>query len=295
MNFETLIQLIIQGVNMGLIYALGALAVSLIWNATSIFNFSQGELLTIGGYVMLTFVLTLALPYPLAMLIAVLIMGSFGFFLSQWYFYPMLEKKMNPQLILIGTVALSIVIRNSILLIWGPQAQRFNSPFPDKPIEFGNLLIMPYQIGNIVIVLVLVFLLQLFLSKTITGIAMRAVAQKPTVSSLMGVKVDRMVSGTFFLSTTLASVAGTLIAPIVPLIPEMGSLIAVKAFAAVLIGGLGSFSGALVGGLIVGISEVLFSTFVTSTYKDVLIFLFMILILLFRPGGIFKREIVEKV
>jgi branched-chain amino acid transport system permease protein len=154
---------------------------------------------------------------------------------------------------------------------------------------------MPYYIYNIVVVLALVALLQLFLKKTIIGIAMRAVAQRQVTAALMGVRVERLVALTFLLATALAAVAGILIAPVIPLIPEMGSLVSLKAFAAVLIGGLGSFAGALVGGVIVGIAEVIFATVAVPTYKDVFIFLILVAFLLFRPRGIFSAEISEKV
>ncbi len=295
MSLVTFVQLIIQGLNMGLIYALAALGISLIWNATSLFNFSQGDLLTIGGYVMLTAFSYLALPYPVAFLITIVVMGVGGYMLSKGYFYPMFKQNFNPQIILIGTVALSIFIRNGILLTWGPDAQTYTNPFGSKAIEILGVNIMPHYIWNIVIVAVLVAVLQAFLRGTVIGIAMRAVAQKPVAASLMGVKVEQMVSMTFLLSTGLAAISGLLVAPIIPLIPEMGGLLAIKAFAAVLIGGLGSFAGALVGGVIIGIAEVLFATLVVSTYKDVFIFGVLIAFLIIRPGGIFKADISEKV
>jgi len=294
-SLVTLIQLIIQGLNMGLIYALAALGISLIWNATSLFNFSQGDLLTIGGYVMLTAYSYLALPYPVAFLITVVLMGTVGYMLSKGYFYPMFKQNFNPQIILIGTVALSIFIRNGILLAWGPDAQTYTNPFGSKAVEILGINIMPHYIWNVVIVAVLVAVLQMFLRGTVIGIAMRAVAQKPVTASLMGVKVDQMVAMTFLLSTGLAAISGLLVAPIIPLIPEMGGLLAIKAFAAVLIGGLGSFAGAMVGGVIIGVAEVLFATLVVSTYKDVFIFAVLIAFLLIRPGGIFKADISEKV
>ena len=295
MSLVTFVQLIIQGLNIKLIYALAALGISLIWNATSLFNFSQGDLLTIGGYVMLTAFSYLALPYPVAFLITVVVMGVAGYMLSKGYFYPMFKQNFNPQIILIGTVALSIFVRNGILLTWGPDAQTYANPFGSKAVEILGVNIMPHYIWNVVIVAVLVVALQMFLRGTVIGIAMRAVAQKPVAASLMGVKVEQMVSMTFLLSTGLAAISGLLVAPIIPLIPEMGGLLAIKAFAAVLIGGLGSFAGALVGGVIIGIAEVLFATLVVSTYKDVFIFAVLILFLLIRPGGIFKADISEKV
>lgn len=295
MSLTTLVQLIFQGLNMGLIYALAALGISLIWNATGLFNFSQGDLLTIGGYVMLTVFTTLSLPYPASFLVTVVAMGVMGYLLSKGYFYPMFSQNFNPQIILIGTVALSVFIRNGALLTWGPDAQTYTNPFGSKPLEFFGVNVMPHYFWNIVIVAALVLALQMFLKRTVIGIAMRAVAQKPVAASLMGVKVEQMVSLTFLLSTGLAAISGILIAPIIPLIPDMGGLIAIKAFAAVLIGGLGSFGGALVGGIIVGIAEVLFSTLVVSTYKDVFIFAVLIVFLMIRPGGIFRAEISEKV
>ncbi|MDI6600761.1 MAG: branched-chain amino acid ABC transporter permease [Thermoanaerobacteraceae bacterium] len=295
MSLATLIQLIFQGLNMGLIYALAALGISLIWNASGLFNFSQGDLLTIGGYIMLTFFSFLSLPYPVAFLITIVIMGIAGYLLSKGYFYPMFQQNFNPQIILIGTVALSVFIRNSVLLTWGPNAKTYTNPFGSKPLALFGVNLMPHYFWNIVIVAVLVLALQMFLKGTVIGIAMRAVAQKPVAASLMGVKVGQMISLTFLLSTGLAAISGILIAPIIPLTPEMGGLLAIKAFAAALIGGLGSFGGALVGGIIIGIAEVFFATLVTSTYKDVFIFAVLIAFLMIRPGGIFRADISEKV
>jgi branched-chain amino acid transport system permease protein len=290
-----IVQIVIQGLNMGLIYALAALGISLIWNATGLFNFAQGDLLTIGGFVMLSTFAHMAMPYPLAFLLTFAILGIIGYLLSVGYFYPMFSQGLHPDVIIIGTVALTVLIQNGILLFWGPSPQRFSTPLGDSPIHVGNLIIMPYYLLNIAIVVVLVALLQIFFKRSLLGIAMRAVAQRPVTASLMGVRVSRLIALTFFLATGLAAVAGILIAPIIPLIPEMGSLVALKAFAAVLIGGLGSFAGALIAGVLVGIAEVVFATVVVSTYKDVFIFIILILFLLFRPGGIFSANISEKV
>jgi branched-chain amino acid transport system permease protein len=295
MGFDAIIQILIQGLSMGLIYALAALGISLIWNATGLFNFAQGDLLTMGGFVMLSTFAHMALPYPLAFLLTFAIMGIIGYLLSLGYFYPMISQGLHPDIIIIGTVALLVLIQNGIMLFWGPSPQRYSTPLGDTPITIGNVIIMPYYILNIAIVIVLVALLQVFFKKSILGIAMRAVAQRPVTASLMGVRVSRLVALTFLLATGLAAVAGILIAPILPLIPEMGGLIGLKAFAVVLIGGLGSFAGALIAGILVGVAEVVFATVVVSTYKDVFIFAILIIFLLLRPGGIFSANISEKV
>jgi len=294
-GFEAILQILIQGLNMGLIYALAALGISLIWNATGLFNFAQGDLLTVGGYVMLSTFSHWALPYPFAFLFTCGVMGLAGYLLSQGYFFPMFSQGLHPDIIVIGTIALTVLVQNGILLFWGPHAQRFTTPLGDSPVHVGQVIIMPYYLWNIAVVVVLVALLQVFFKKSILGIAMRAVAQRPVTASLMGVRTDRLVALTFLLATGLAAVAGILIAPVIPLIPEMGGLVALKAFAAVLIGGLGSFAGALIGGAIVGVVEVVFATLVVSTYKDVFIFAILITFLLVRPRGIFSAEISEKV
>jgi len=295
MGFEAILQILIQGLNMGLIYALAALGISLIWNATGLFNFAQGDLLTVGGYVMLSTFSHWALPYPFAFLFTCGVMGLAGYLLSQGYFFPMFSQGLHPDVIVIGTIALTVLVQNGILLLWGPHAQRFTTPLGDSPVHVGEVIVMPYYLWNIAVVVVLVALLQVFFKKSILGIAMRAVAQRPVTASLMGVRTDRLVALTFLLATGLAAVGGILIAPVIPLIPEMGGLVALKAFAAVLIGGLGSFAGALVGGAIVGVAEVVFATLVVSTYKDVFIFAILIAFLLVRPRGIFSAEISEKV
>jgi len=295
MSFDTVVQILVQGLNMGLIYALAALGISLIWNATGLFNFAQGDLLTMGGFVMLSTFAQLALPYWIAFVLTFAIMGIVGYLLSQGYFYPMFSQGLHPDIIIIGTIALTVLVQNGILLLWGPHPQRFRSPVGENPVHLGNIIIMPYYLFNIAVVSVLVALLQFFFKKSIIGIAMRAVAQRPVTASLMGVRTSRLVALTFLLATGLAAVAGILIAPVIPLIPEMGGLISLKAFAAVLIGGLGSFAGALIAGILVGIAEVVFATLVVSTYKDVFIFVILIVFLLFRPGGIFSANISEKV
>jgi len=222
-------------------------------------------------------------------------MGLVGYLLSQGFFYPMFSQGIHPDIIIIGTISLIVLLQNGILLTWGPHPQRFSTPLGDSPVHFGKIIVMPYYLWNIAIAVVLVIALQMFFKKSIVGIAMRAVAQRPVAASLMGVRTNQLVALTFLLATGLAAVAGILIAPIIPLTPEMGSIVALKAFAAVLIGGLGSFAGALLGGVIIGVAEVVFATVVVPTYKDVFIFLILIAFLLFRPRGIFSSEISEKV
>jgi len=295
LTFAIFLQLILNGLAMGVIYALPALGISLIWNASGLFNFAQGDLLTLGGYVMLTLFKIMGIPYIPAFLLAVLTMGMLGYALSQIYFYPMLEHHVNPQIILIGTVAFSVFIRNLVLVIWGTTPETYANPFGSKVLQLGKLYVMPHVIWIVLIVTIMLTLLQYFLRGTMMGTAMRAVAQRQTAAWLMGIRNDRMISLTFMLSTAIAAVGGILISPIIPLTPSMGGLIAVKAMAAVLIGGLGSFSGALIGGVAVGISETLFAAMVSPAYRDVFIFSILVLFLLFRPGGIFNAQVTEKI
>ena len=290
-----LVQLSLNGLALGLLYALPAFGIALIYNATGLFNYSQGDLLTLGGYLMLTVFGVWHLPYPIAVLVVLGATLALGYAMGSIYFFPMLIQKFGPSVILIGTVALSVAIVNAVLLLWGPMAKSYENVFGNKAFQFGDMYIMPHVFWIFGIVAVLVILLQYLFTKTITGLAMRAVAQNYVAAQLMGIKVNQIIPLTIALSTVLAAISGILITPIQPLTPQLGGLLATKAFASVLIGGMGSMSGALVGGAIVGISETLIATLVTPTYKDVFTFLVVVSFLLFRPGGIFRRIEVEKV
>lgn len=295
MNSMDLLQLVLNGLAMGVLYTLPALGISLIWNASGLFNFAQGDLLTLGGYVMLTLFSRLSIPFVPAFILTVAIMGLLGYFLSRIYFYPMLKNNVNPQIILIGTVALSVFIRNLILVVWGSTPQTYSNPFGSEVLQFGNLYLMPHVIWIIAIVAILLSLLQYFLRKTIVGTAMRAVAQSQTAAWLMGIRNDRMIAFTFLLSTAIAAVSGVLVSPIFPMTPSMGGTIAVKTMAAVLIGGLGSFGGALIGGVSVGIAETLFASLIDPAYRDIFVFGVLMMFLIFRPGGIFRAQVSEKI
>lgn len=290
-----LIQLSLNGLALGLLYALPAFGIAMIYNATGLFNYSQGDLLTLGGYLMLTLFGVWRLPYPVAALLVIGAALALGYSLGAIYFFPMLYQKFTPSVILIGTVALSVTIVNAVLLLWGPMAKSYQNVFGSEPIVIGEMYIMPHVFAIFAIVAALVILLQYLFTRTITGLAMRAVAQNYVAASLMGIKINRMIPLTIAISTMLAAISGILITPIQPLTPQLGGLLATKAFASVLIGGMGSMAGALVGGAIVGVSETLIATMITPTYKDVFTFLMVVGFLLFRPGGIFRRTEVEKV
>lgn len=294
MSFGTFVQFLIQALNIGLIYSLPALAISLIWNAAGLFNFAQSDLLVVGGYLMYTMLQRLGLDYIGSLIGVVALMGAVGYFLSSGYFYPMIAQRQDKQKILIGTVALSVFLKNFELLVWGATGNRFNSPVGTSPIELGKILIMPSYVFNIVVIVVLVVVLQFFLRHTIIGTAMRAVAQNDKAAALMGVRVSHMVALTVSIAATLSAIGGILITPQISMTPELSGALGAKAFAAVLIGGLGSFSGALVGGIIVGVSEVFFSALFGSAFKDVFVYLLLIVLLMIRPDGIFKSKIVDK-
>ena len=160
MGFDTILQILIQGLNMGLIYALAALGISLIWNATGLFNFAQGDLLTMGGFVMLSTVRPLGAAVSPCLCAHVRSHGPGRLSIESGLFFPMFSQGLHPDIIIIGTVALTVLIQNGILLLWGPHPQRFSTPLGDRPVHFGQIIIMPYYLWNIVIVLVLVAVLQ---------------------------------------------------------------------------------------------------------------------------------------
>ena len=190
---------------------------------------------------------------------------------------------------------LSVFLRNLVLVVWGSTPKTYSHPFGKQVLRFGKVFVMPHIIWIVGITVVLLIILQYFLRRTMVGTAMRAVAQRQVAAWLMGIRNDRMIALTFLLSTSIAAVAGVLIPAILPLTPSMGGMLQMKAMAAVVIGGLGSFSGALVGGIAVGVSEAIFATLVNPAYRDIFVFGVLVFFLLFRPGGIFRAQVSEKV
>jgi branched-chain amino acid transport system permease protein len=197
--------------------------------------------------------------------------------------------------VIIASIGMSIMLRNSALAIWGPDPVRLNSFLGEAIINIGGIVIPRHQL-LIFAVTAIVFIGQsFFFSRTSIGRKLEATAQDQEAAQLMGIDVKRMITLTFILAALLATVAGFLVAPLWFLEPNVGLVIIVKAFIAIVIGGFGSIPGLVVGGLFLGVTEVLIASHLTSEYKDVISYLILITVLLVLPQGFFGEKIKEKV
>jgi branched-chain amino acid transport system permease protein len=246
-----------------------------------------------GGYFGLLGTIVLSLPLWVSMCFSLVAMAGLGFLYNQFAYYPMRNRP--PVTVIIASIGMSILLRNSALAAWGPDPLKLGSFLGDEIINFCGIIIPRHQL-IIYTVTMMIFIGQyFFFAKTSLGRKLEATAQDQEMAKLMGIKVNRMIILTFILATCLASIAGFLMAPLWFLEPNVGLYIIVKAFIAIVIGGFGSIPGLVIGGLFLGVIEVLVASHLTSEYKDVISFLILITMLLLLPQGFFGEKIAEKV
>jgi branched-chain amino acid transport system permease protein len=289
-DFSSLFAFILFGVTIGVVYGIVALGISLIYSGLDIVHFAHGELYMFGAFFGLVFAHTMGLPYLVALVLAMLCAGVLGMGIER-VFYRRLTKSGGGYTVagmgmIICGFGMSVVLMNVAFLIWGAAAEPF-------PVDLG----MPYQFGDIalpksyaltaVVAVCLMIILHYFLKKTKAGLAVRAVAANKDIASLMGINVPRIISLIFGLACGLGGAAGVLIGPMQSVQVEMGYLMLLKAFAAAVVGGFGSLPGAIVGGIIVGITENLGAAYISASHKDIYAFLLLILVLMFKPSGLF--------
>ncbi len=283
------VDLIIIGVSVGMVYALVALGISLIFSGLDIIHFAHGEIYMIGAFIGLMLFQHLALPYIPTLLLAVILTGLVGIFIER-VFYRRLTRAgggytvAGMGMVIVG-FGMSIVLQNVAFLIWGPKPFPFPVPF-GMPIEIGDLSLPRSYLWIVVTALVLMLVLHVVLRKTMLGLAIRAVAHNKDIAYLSGVNVPLMISMIFGIACALGAAAGVLIAPINYVQVQMGIGILIKAFAAAVVGGFGSLPGAVLGGVLVGVVESLGAGYVSGTYKDVYAFVLLVFVLMVKPSGI---------
>ena len=283
------VDLVVIGLSIGMVYALVALGISLIYSGLDIIHFAHGEIYMIGAFIGLMLFQKTGLPYVPTLLLAVFLTGLIGILIER-VFYRRLTRAgggytvAGMGMVIVG-FGMSIVLQNVAFLIWGPKPLPFPVPF-GLPVEIGNLALPMSYIWIVVTALVLMLILNLVLKKTMIGLAMRAVAHNKDIAYLSGVNVPLMISMIFGIGCALGAAAGVLIAPINYVQVQMGTGILIKAFAAAIVGGFGSLPGAVLGGLLVGVVESLGAGFVSGTYKDIFAFILLIVVLMVKPSGI---------
>jgi len=289
---QQLIQLIVSGIAVGSVYALVGLAFILVNEATGVVNFATGQFVTIGCFFAVTTVIQMGLPLFVAYPAALLAMAVFGVVFYAVVFRPLQDRSVVT--VIIGTVMIGIVIQNSALITWGSVPFRPRSPFGRQIVDVFGAAISAHALFVIAVAFLLIGLLYGLIYRTSIGARMRAVAQDRDAARLMGIGVDRIFVLTWVIAGLLTGTAGILVGPMWFADVNMGDPIALKAFAAIIIGGFSSVPGAIVGGILVGLAEMLGAAYISSAYKDGLVFLVMILFLLVRPQGIFGERIGQR-
>ncbi len=296
------LQLLINGLAIGSIYALVALGFVLIYNAVGVVNFAQGDFVMLPSYVAISFLVPTITVFGFAMhwqlpaigvyLIVLVLMIGFALLFTRIAYAPLRERGWMP--VVISTIGVSIFLRNFAQITWGSQPLSFPSPFAVDTLDFAGLHVRPQDLLIIAVTAVLIAFQYVLFEKTPLGKQMQATAQDRTTARLLGIRVGRIVSITFIYSVLLGTISGLLVSPIFSVTKEMGSLIALKAFAASIVGGFGNIPGAIVGGLAIGVIETFGGFYISSSYTDAIAFIILIGVLLLRPQGLFGERIAEK-
>ena len=289
---EILTSQVVSGLATGCVYALIALGFVLIFKATDVVNFAQGEFVMASGFISYTLLIRFGLPYWLVLFLTIALSGVMGVILERVVVRPIMDAPIFS--IVIATIGASTVLRSSAGIVYGYDVLPLPTIFSKDPIRVGVLNFTVMDLGVIGSSVGIMLALYLFFKFTKTGTAMRATAQSQTAARLMGVSVKRIFSLTWAISAAVGGVAGVLIAPIIYLDPNLG-LIGVKAFAGAILGGFGSIPGAIVGGMLLGILENLSGYFFNAGIKQVSTYILLIVVLVARPSGLFGAAPVRKV
>jgi branched-chain amino acid transport system permease protein len=287
------LQLFLSGLATGSIYALAALGFTLLWQAAGTINFAQGEFVMLPAFAMLVFLkmgAPLAVGFALTALLAILVLG---WFFKRSLVDPLFKYGMMP--IVVATIGLSITLRNGMRAGYSAEAFPFPSLFADRIFNVAGVTVTLADVGTLVLALLIVFATQAFLSRTVTGRAMQAVAQNTESASVLGIDVPRMIFYTFAINAVLACAAALLVTPTYLAKFDMGESLGTKAFFAAVIGGFNNSRGALLGGLIVGVSENLAAAYISPAYKDAVALLIFMVVILFKPQGLLGRKEERKV
>jgi branched-chain amino acid transport system permease protein len=286
-------QLVASGLALGSIYALLALSLVLINKATDVVNFAQGEMAMFGTFICFTLLTRSGLPLVAVLIMAVPIGALLGIATERIAMRPL--QAAPPVNALIATIGLWLIFHHAAGWIWGYDPVRFPSLFSPAPVDILGARVAENSLGIIGVSLAVVALLYLFFEHTRMGVAMRAASMNRRAAQLMGVNIDRVALVAWALAAAISVVSGFLVAPLTFLDFEMMFAVLLKAFAGAILGGFNSLPGAVVGCLVIGVVENLFAAYVSTAFKDTFAFAIIIVVLMFRPQGLFTRRIAKKV
>ena len=291
------ISYLINGISLGSVYALIALGYTMVYGIAKMLNFAHGDVIMVGAFITYTMCSTMGLSPVIGVLAAVIACTLLGMAIEKVAYKP-LRKASSPLAVLITAIGVSYLLQNVALLIFGANAQTFPSVIKWSGLSLadGKLNIAGETIVTIVVCVVIMIALITFVQKTKPGQAMRAVSEDRGAAQLMGINVNATIALTFAIGSGLAAVAGVLLCSTYPsLTPYTGAMPGIKAFVAAVFGGIGSIPGAFIGGILLGVIEILGRAYVSSQLSDAIVFAVLIIVLLVKPTGILGKTVNEKV
>ena len=291
------INYLINGISLGSVYALIALGYTMVYGIAKMLNFAHGDVIMIGAFTVFTVCSTMGLPTIVGILAAIVLCTLLGMLIERVAYKP-LRKASSPLAVLITAIGVSYLLQNVVLLIFGANTKNFTSIVTIQPITLadGQINISGETIVIIITSIIIMAVLMLFIKKSKAGQAMLAVSEDKGAAQLMGINVNGTIALTFAIGSGLAAVAGMLLCSAYPsLTPYTGSMPGIKAFVAAVFGGIGSIPGAFIGGILLGIIEILGKAYISSQLADAIVFSVLIIVLLVKPTGLLGKNIQEKV
>ena len=285
---------LISGLSLGSIYALIALGYTMVYGIAKMLNFAHGDIIMVGAYAVLIFISSAGLPPVVGVLLGILTCVLMGVLIERVAYKPL--RKASPLSVLITAIGVSYFLQNVALLLFGSTKRSFPAIIHVTPIHIGSLTIKGESVVTLLVSMVIMAALTVFINKSKTGKAMRAVSEDKDAAELMGIPVNRTISITFAIGSALAAVAGIFYgATYIYVGPYTGSMPGIKAFVAAVFGGIGSIPGAMLGGILLGIIESLAKAYISTELSDAIVFTVLIVVLMVKPTGLLGKKISEKV
>ena len=287
---------VLNGLGLGSIYALVALGYSMVYGIVQLINFAHGDIIMVGGYMVYLVMVVLGLPLWLAVVVSLLVCAAAGMLMERLAYHRLLTKGVPRISLLITAIGVSIFLQNAFMLLFNSDPKSMPTMFGKDMIEVAGLSVGLPTLLNIVVSVVMMVLLQLLVNRTKVGKAMQATSEDAGAAKLMGINTNRIITFTFAVGSALAAVGALLYCNTYPQIsPTMGNLFGLKAFVAAVLGGIGSIPGAMLGGYLLGVAEVLTKAYISSEFTDAVVFGILIVVLLVKPAGILGKYRKEKV
>ena len=292
----SLLSHLLNGISLGSVYAIIALGYTMVYGIAKMLNFAHGDVIMIGAYITFSAVHAWNVPPLVAVLLSMVVCTVLGVLIEGLAYKPL--RQATSLAVLITAIGMSYLLQNIALLVWGANPKSFPTVInlPSISLLDGQLIISPATIVTVLASIVIMVALTLFTSKTRMGKAMRGVSEDKGAAQLMGINVNRTISVTFAIGSALAAIAGVLLCSTYPvLMPTTGSMPGIKAFTAAVFGGIGSIPGAMLGGILLGVIEILGKAYVSTELSDALVFGVLIIVLLVKPTGLLGKKVHEKV